>query len=157
MELAVGDSTEIEVVLNSKGYKGKLQKRFPVMTTDSTTNPYPISLSAEVIVNSNSTFPVVISPPRIDFTLVGGEEILVREMKIKNVSPKEIKLKVVDSPVGFFKIRFSNEKLKPFSEIELKVELNGELKGDSFLRSVTLELNDTAKTRFTIPVEKRIQ
>lgn len=152
-ELAVGDSTEIDLIFNSRGYKGRVHKSATIMTNDTTANRLSISLTAEVIVDSDSTFPLVISPPQIDFTPVEGKKVTNKEVKIKNVSQEEIRLKVVDSPVDFLKFRFSEEMIKPSGETDLKLRLNRDLKEDSFKKSITLELNDKAKTRFTIPVK----
>lgn len=154
MELAVGDSTEIELVFNSGRYKGNVRNSANVMLNDTTASIVRISFAAGVVVNPDSTFPLVISPPYLDFSPVEGKKVMENKVKIKNVSQEEIKLKVVDSPVGFFKIRFSNEKIKPSKEIDLEVRLNRDLKEDSFKKSITVELDDKAKTRFSIPVKR---
>jgi len=157
MELAVGDSTDIEMIFNSRGYRGKVQKSANVMLNDTTAGVVRISLSAEVVENPDSIFPLVISTPEIDFSPIKGKMVVEKEVKIKNVSQEEIKLKVVDSSVGFFEIRFSDERIKPSEEIDLKLRLNRDLKEDSFKKSITLELNDKAKTRFSIPVKREVK
>jgi hypothetical protein len=154
MELAVGDSTEIELVFNSGRYKGIVHKSANVMLNDTAASIVRISLSAEVVENPDSTFPLVISPPRLDFTPVEGKKVMEKQVKIRNISQEEIRVKVVDSPFGFSKIKLSDEKIKPSEEIDLKVRVNRELKEDSFKKSITLELNDKTKTRFTIPVKR---
>jgi len=141
-------------VFNSGRYKGKVRKSANVMLNDTTISRVRIAFSVEVVQNPDSTFPLVISPPWMDFSPVQGKKVMTKEVKIKNVSQEEIKLKVIDSPVGFFKIRFSKEKIKPSKEIDLEVRLNRNLKEDSFKKSITLELDDKARTRFTIPVKR---
>ncbi|MFH0930503.1 MAG: hypothetical protein V1890_01010 [Candidatus Zixiibacteriota bacterium] len=78
----------------------------------------------------------------------------VKKVGIKNISPKEVKLKIIDSPISYLKARLSSEKIKPSKEIELEAKLNPQLKEDSFNKSITLELNDKNKTRLTIPVKR---
>ena len=131
-----------------------MHKSANVMLNDTTASIVRIAFSAEVVENPDSTFPLVISPPELDFTPVERKKVMEKEVKIKNVSQEEIRLKVVDSPFGFFKINLSDEKIKPSEEIDLKLRLNRDLKEDSFKKSITLELNDKARTRFTIPVKK---
>lgn len=160
-ELAVGDSAEIEFVFSSGRYQGKMHKSAAIITNDTTAKQLSISLTVEVIVNPDSTFPLVISPSYLDFSPLRwkkiAKEIVVDRVMIKNVSDKEIKLKLIDSPVGFFKIGFSSKKIKPSEEIELEARVNRKLKDDSFKKSITLELDDQAKSRFTIPVKREIR
>jgi hypothetical protein len=153
MELAVGDSTEIALIFNSKGFKGKVQKGAGITTNDTTATGLYISLTGEVT-NSDSTFPLLILPPHLDFTPFFKEKVMVKKTGIKNVSHKEIKLKIIDSPTGYLEVRLSSENIKPSKEIELVAKLNSKLKEDSFNKSITLELNDKNKTRFTIPVKR---
>ena len=134
-----------------------MHKSANVMLNDTTLSRVRIAFSVEVVQNPDSTFPLVISPPRMDFSPVQGKRVTTAEVKIKNVSQEEIKLKVVDSPVDFFKIRFSKDKIKPSKEIDLEVRLNRDLKEDSFKKSITVELNDKARTRFTIPVKREME
>jgi hypothetical protein len=154
MELAVGDSTEVELIFNSRGYKGEVHKRVAIVTNDTTAKQLGIDLTAEIFLNADSTYPLVISPPYLDFSPNQGEKVMENKVKLRNVSQEEIKLKIVDFPVNLLKVSLRGEKIKPAEEIELEVKLNKELEDDSFRRSITLELNDKAKTRFSIPVKR---
>lgn len=154
MELAVGDSTEVELVFNSRGYKGEVHKRVAIITNDTTAKQLGIDLTAEIFLNADSTYPLVILPPYLDFSPYQGEKVMEKKVKLRNVSQEEIKLKIVDLPVDFLKTRLRKMTIKPSEEIELEVTLNKELKDDSFRKSITLELNDKAKTRFSIPVKR---
>jgi hypothetical protein len=128
-----------------------------IITNDTTVKDLGISITAEVYVNADSTYPLVISPPYLDFSPFQGEKVMEKKVKLRNVSQEEIKLKIVDLPVDLLKIRLRGEKIKPAKEIELEVKLNRDLKEDSFNKSITIELNDKAKTRFTIPVKKELK
>lgn len=157
MELAVGDSTEIELIFNSGRYKGNVFQSAAIFTNDTTAERLFISLTAKVTENPDSTFPLVISPPHLDFSPVKDKKVVTGKVKIKNVSQEKIKFKLVDSPVGFFRIRFSSKEIKPSELIKLEARLNRKMKDDSFKRSITVELDDKAKSRFTIPAKREVE
>lgn len=154
--LAVGDSTEIKLRFDSKFSRGKVQKSASIISNDTIANAKQLgmSLTAEIIVNTDSTFPLVVSPPEADFGSPLGKKITVIQIKIKNVSQQQVKMRVVDSPVGLFKATFSSKRIAPSKDVDLRVRLDKNLKEDSFENSITLELNDSLKNRFTIPVRK---
>jgi hypothetical protein len=78
----------------------------------------------------------------------------VGNFAIENVSPEDLEIKVVSQPYGYFKLDIP-KKVKAGRTIECKLKVNKDKLKEEFQKSITVELNDAAKTRFTIPVIRR--
>ncbi len=76
------------------------------------------------------------------------------EFTIRNVSPENLEIKVVSQPYGYFKLDIPKE-VKADQAIKCKLKVNKDKLKEEFQKSITIELNDAAKTRFTIPVIRR--
>ncbi len=74
---------------------------------------------------------------------------------IQNVGKNRLKIKPVSYPKDLFKVKLSDSDLKPGEKSKLMVKLNRKTDLDKFEKSITLELNDEGKTRFTIPVKRK--
>ena len=106
-----------------------------------------------MVINSDSTYPLVISPAQLNFS--SSEEIGAPLIaKVKNVSDQELKIKIIDFPLGFVESKLTEEVIRPKEEIELVVNLGQEPPQDHFSKSITLEVNDKDKSRFSIPIIK---
>jgi len=75
-------------------------------------------------------------------------------IKVTNQSKKEFGLKLVSFDHNYMKVQVPAENIKPGKSRDIKVKL---LKQDgdpasTFEKSFTIELSDSAKTRYTIPV-----
>lgn len=78
----------------------------------------------------------------------------VGKFTIENVSPEDLEIKVVSQPHGYFKLGIP-KKVKAGRTIKCKLKVNKDKLKEEFQKSITIELNDAAKTRFTIPVIRR--
>jgi hypothetical protein len=154
MELAVGDSTEIELIYHSQGHKGSINKSARVVTNDTTTGTVIIRFTAEVGGYPEPSFPLVITPNDIDFTPVKGKQRTKMAVEIQNVSDKRLKITPSGYPEDLFKIKLSDLDLKPGEKSKLMVKLNRHTDVEQFEKSATFELNDQQKTRFSIPLRK---
>jgi len=74
--------------------------------------------------------------------------------QIQNMSETRLKIQTLSYPDDLFKIRLSDSDLKPGEKSKLMVKVNRRAEQEKFEKSITFELNDQQKTRFTIPVKK---
>ena len=153
-ELAVGDSTEIELIYHSRGHKGRINKAARISTSDSAIAQVSIRFTAEAGGYPDPSFALNVIPPVLDFTAVEGKKRTKMSAQIKNVSDERLKIKAVSYAKDLFKIRLSDSDLKPGERTKLMVKLNRRANLDKFEKSITFELNDKEKTRFSIPVKK---
>lgn len=76
--------------------------------------------------------------------------------QIQNVGKKRLKIKPVGYLKNLFKVRLSDSDLKAEEKTKLMVKLNRRVELEKFEKSITFELNDKNKTRFSIPVKKMV-
>lgn len=124
-------------------------------TSDTTLGNIRISYSGEIGSLSDTTFPVNVEPPILDFSSKDHKKKTKIKTEIKNISDQTLKLKVVDYPHNLCKIALRKRLLKPNQKTELLVKLNRRITLNKIEKSVTLELNDKNHTRFTIPIKKQ--
>ena len=155
-ELAVGDSTGIELIYHSRGHKGSINKSARVETNDTTTGTVILRFSAEVGGYPEPSFPLVITPNDIDFTPVKGKKRTKMAAEILNTGDKRLKITPAAYPEDLFKIKLSDLDLKPGETSKMMVKLNRHTDMEKFEKCATFELNDKQKTRFSIPLKKDI-
>jgi LEA14-like dessication related protein len=83
-----------------------------------------------------------------------GKERTKMSALIENTSKKRLRIKPVGYPEDLFKVKLSDSDLKPGEKTKLMVKLNRRVELETFEKSITLELNDKDKTRFSIPLKK---
>jgi len=113
-----------------------------------------ISFTAQAGGSPDPSFPLNIGPTGLDFTEVEGEKRTKMSAMIQNVSGNRLKIKPVGYPKDLFKVRLSDSDLKPGEKTKLMVKLNRRANLGKFEKSITFELNDKDKTRFTIPLTR---
>lgn len=115
-----------------------------------------MTIKSDVVRQPDSTYPIIINPYRIYVSRAGDIEVSESGFTIKNVCDTDIGVTVVGAPPGYFQIDIP-ETIASGEKAECLLSVNPEFLGDnSFEKSITLELNDASKTRFTIPVVRRL-
>ena len=102
----------------------------------------------------DSNFILQVSPNILDFNTVGLSENSEMEAVIRNITTTDLDIKIVDMPSEFIDAKLSSKKVKPSQEVRLKVKITGKAKSANLTKSITLELGDQNKSRFTIPIRK---
>ena len=158
-ELAVGDSTWIELIYTMGQHSRETHKSARVTTNDTLTGFVNISFKGKGWAESDSSILLDVNPQRLDFGPLGKKRRTKLEAKIKNLSEEKMQLAVVDYPPEFFKeVQLSRDELKPGKTAKLKVRLERETEDQRFQKSITLEAKgDTLNYRFTIPIQKGIE
>ncbi|KPL02523.1 MAG: hypothetical protein AMJ73_08660 [candidate division Zixibacteria bacterium SM1_73] len=149
-ELAVGDSTWIELIYTMGQHSRKTSKSASVTTNDT------ISFSGEGWQPSEDTIIMLdVNPQVLDFGPLGEKRRTKLETKIKNLGDEKLELSIVDYPPEFFKkVKLSKDEIKPNQTAKLKVELERETEDQRFQKSITLVAKGDTTYRFTIPVKK---
>ncbi|MGB5107896.1 MAG: DUF1573 domain-containing protein [Candidatus Zixiibacteriota bacterium] len=98
----------------------------------------------------DSLKPVTLSASSLEWlpTEMASEKKLI----VKNTSTTPLKMKLVSQPYGFAVIELPDGEIKQGKTREIKVKVDKSFTGTEFKKSFTVELNDSAKTRFTVPV-----
>lgn len=115
-----------------------------------------VKITSEVISNPDSTYPIVISPYKFDISQFGEKERSWLEFKLTNISEEDIDVKLVDMPYEMFSVKLP-KKIKAGKTETGKIQILDGFIESEFEKSMTIELNDKAVSRFTIPIKRTIR
>lgn len=155
--LAVGDSTRLEIVFHTKRYKSKITKRPSIQTNEGPPNKH-VQISSQVTDRPDSTYPIIIQPYKIDLSQFSEKVIKKKNFMITNASDQKLEVSLISMPDDLFEIKLPKS-IKPGKSAKGELILRSEAYGDSFEKSVTIEVvgvQDSDTTRFTIPVKRSL-
>lgn len=109
-----------------------------------------------MVANPDSTFPIRIKPYKFDVSQFGEKTVDSREFLIENVSDTDLDLALIDMPQGMFTIKLP-KRVKAGQTEKGVLTLNHDCLDQEFEKSLTIELNDAAKSRFTVPVKRTLR
>ena len=155
--LAVGDSTRLEIIFSTKRYKSKITKRPSIKTNEGPPNKH-VQIMTEVTDRPDSTYPIIIQPYKIDLTQFSEKVIKKKKFMVTNVSDQKLEVSLISMPDDLFEIKLPKS-IKPGKSAKGELKLRREAFGDSFEKSVTIEVvgvQDSDTTHFTIPVKRSL-
>ena len=153
--LAVGDSTRLEIILHTKRYKNKIIKQ-PRIESNEGKPDKTVKIQAQIVIQPDSTYPIVISPYKLNISQFGEKVRDEMTFKIENVSDQDVKPIIVDIPDELFEVDIP-DKIKAGKTEEAVLKLKEVALDQSFEKTFTIELDDEAKTRFSIPVRRALR
>ncbi len=129
-----------------------MAKTAAVSTNDPDRRSFNLRLSVKIYDSArpDSLKPVALSASRLNWT--PGDRAKVQRLTVRNVSDSPVKMKTVSLPYGFVEVDAPKDEIKPGKSKEIKIKVAEAFTGTEFQKSFTVELNDSAKTRFTVPV-----
>ena len=155
--LAVGDSTRLEIVFHTKRYKSKITKKPSIQTNEGPPNKH-VQIKTQVTDRPDSTYPIIIQPYKLDLSQFSEKVIKKKKFMITNASDQKLEISLISMPDDIFKIKLPKS-IKPGKSAKGELVLRSEAYGDSFEKSVTIEVvgvQDSDTTRFTIPVKRSL-
>ena len=158
--VAVGDSTWLEIIFSSKKYTSKITKR-PKFYTNEGKAAKKVSFTAHIVSPNDVTSPLVINPFKVnlskqsDFHLANSK-INTNEdnngmVEVTNNSDTDLSIKIVDIDTANFNVDLP-QLIHAGETVQGTIYLQNVKSEKSFQKSLTIEVNDEKKTRFTIPV-----
>lgn len=159
-DIAVGDSTRIEIIFDTKTYASKVSKRPSIETNEGPPEKH-VSISATIVPRPDSTYPIIINPYKVDLSQLGEKVINESPIVFKNVSDQNLEVSLIATEGAHFELDLPKS-IPAGGEASGKVTLKQEAYGNSFEKSFTIELapagGDAAtKTRFTVPVKRTVR
>ncbi len=154
--LAPGDSTDGELIFNTGSYSGNVLKVATVKTNPPGVLETQLKFTANVLIAPDSITPVRIKPFIVDLTNGGSTATGEMTITISNVSTSDLVAKVVGSPANLLKVTLPKV-IRAGQTTDVKVALTKEAAPVNFESSVTLQFNDDASSRYTVPVKHLVQ
>ncbi len=154
-ELAPGEKTELEVIFSTKRYANSVTKR-PKIVTNEEPSSKSVPIFANVVTRPDSTYPVIITPYKLDISQFGETVRDKMKFTISNVSEEDLKLSMVYTPDGVFEVTLP-QSVAAGGKAQGMLKLKPEAVHGSFEKSFTFQLSDVAGTRFTVPVKRTVR
>lgn len=153
-EIAVGDSTQLEIIFLT-GKRQGTQSKSPSIQTNEGPPQRRVTIRATVVQQPDSTYPITLKPYKLYVSRAGEVEVDETKFKVTNISDADLGISVVGQPPDYFELEIP-EKVNAGESVECKLKVNPKYLEGPFEKSITLELTDAAQTRFTIPVIRRL-
>ncbi|MCH9032785.1 MAG: hypothetical protein IIB00_11090 [candidate division Zixibacteria bacterium] len=134
----------------------ELVTKRPRITTIGSSIPRSVQISAHVVVNPDSTYPVVIEPYKIDISQYGEKVRREAEFTLKNRSDVKLKVEIIDFPSAIFELDLDDE-IAANGEIVGKLKLKSGYIEKSFEKSMTFAVipaDSDKPIRFSIPLKR---
>lgn len=154
-EIAVGDSTYVEIIFSTKKYSSRVSKR-PKIETNEGPPDKRVQIIATVVARPDSTYPAIMRPYKLDLSQFTEKVRDEMEFSIFNVSDKPIQLTMIAGDDEFFKVELPKS-IPAGANATGKLKLTDKGTADNFEKSFTFEVNDETKSRFTVPVKRTIR
>jgi hypothetical protein len=140
----------IDISFNSDRFNSILTKGIAVQTNDAL-NPYmDIRFTANI---NNPLQNLETNPLEANFQTVPVGKSRTISVKLTNIDSTESKLVIVEKPSGeFIKTQLAKKKLKPGASTEIKFTLAKNIPAGPFVSSLTIEAQEKADSRITIPI-----
>lgn len=151
-ELAPGDSTRLEVIFSTRDYTGRVTKA-PKIYTNASEERSMVRIYTQVVPKPDTTSPIVIMPYKLDVSQrfqKAGDQV---QFSIKNVSDKPVGMKIIDQPDGYWALDLP-DKIGVGESVRVVLTAHDAALKSKYEKSFTIELDDEAKTRFTVPVKR---
>ncbi len=153
--LAVGDSTQLEIIFSTKRYSSRITKTPRIQTNEGAPHKN-VRIITEVVRRPDSTYPVIIKPYKLDISQFGEKVRDKMKFTVTNVSEQDLDLKMIYAPNDLVEVDLpasvaagkSAEGVLRLKEPALKMSLE---------KSFTFELNDEAASRFTVPIKRTVK
>ena len=152
--LAIGDSTQLDIIFSTKTSLGRVSKT-PTIQTNEGPPDKRLQIIATIVSQPDSTFPLVIQPYKLDVSQKTDNIIDRIEFGIRNVSDEDLTVELVSSADDYFHVELPTV-IKPGEIGKGKLILHKSALGKPFQKSFTIKAGDEDGSRFTIPVKRTI-
>ena len=110
-----------------------------------------------MVVRPDSTFPVIIKPYKLDVSQFGEKVRDEMSFTITNVSEQDLTPTLVSWPPSMLEVVELPKKIEAGKSAEGRIKIREDKLSESFEKSFTFELNDESKSRFTVPVKRKVK
>jgi hypothetical protein len=152
--LAAGDSTQLEIIFSTKSYRNRIAKSPTIQTNEGPPNKR-VRIESTIVQRPDSTYPLIMSPYKLDLSQNSEKVIDKLEFEIQNVSDEKLDISLVSVASDYFEVDLPKSVGAGKTE-KAKLKLLKSALEESFEKSFTIEVSDSAKSRFTVPVKRTI-
>lgn len=152
--MAVGDSTRLEIIFSTKLYNRRITKRPRIETNEAAPTHY-VTITATVTPASVVTSPLVVSGWPVVASGPLADVSTEHTFDITNTSSGSLDLTIIDFAASYFDVDIPSH-IEPGQTATCGVSIHADVIHNEFRKSLTIEVSDSAHTRFTIPVRRTV-
>jgi len=153
--LPVGDSTLLQLIFRTQYYRQPVKKHPKIYVTGSKA-PTQLTFTAVVTARPDSTYPVIVTPYKLDVSQISERPITGGDFTVTNRTDQPLEATLVSGWNPLFTLKLP-ETIPPGESAPGHLTLTEEGRGRTFEASFTFELNDAKKSRFTVPVKRTLK
>lgn len=154
-DVAVGDSTRLEIIFDTRTYKHAVNKS-PKIETNEGGPDKVVRISTSVVERPDSTYPVINTPYKLDLSQFTEKKVTQKKLEIANVSDEDLEITLVSSAKDYFDVTLPKS-VGAGQTVEAGIELHDDVLEKTFEKSFTFELSDAKHSRFTVPVKRTVR
>ena len=152
--IAPGDSTALRIQFNTSKFMGHINKRPTIKTNITGKTPLKLDIHADVLIEGDSAWPVVVQPDLLDVSQYTEKERRRASFHLVNRSDEDFAVTAIDTSLLAFEVNVP-DKLKAGETIEGKLRVRKDRVEDDFEESVTFRLDGKESYYVTLPVQRR--
>jgi len=150
--LAPGDSTSLDIIFSTKSFRGFVSKR-PYLETNIGEDRYYIRISSELLPEPENAMPVSLSPARLDVSQFRAKPRLKAKFLVQNKGDIDLDILLIDYAEDYFTVELPAQ-VKAGETVEGIVAVHEHLETEEFERSLTIQISDEERTRYSLPVKR---
>ncbi len=152
-ELAIGDSTELEISYSTGAALTTETKSVTVSSNDTVSGFNRLEITADVKPRPDTLLDLTYAPYSLEFKKNKSGKFDEMKVGFTIKVQKEYRLKVIDYPKRLFQAKLSGETLMPGKMVELRVKPEKTLAAGAVKKSITIQVSGEKEFRVTIPVK----
>lgn len=144
--LPPGDSTVVELIFDTKVYKGLTSKSATIHTNDTTQGNLAIDFKVTIIPEPDTVSVVRCSPNQLNFPVTGG----IQTVTVKNYGASAVRISSVGLARDGMKVSIDDEQLAPGAEGKISFAWGGGTLKQGIKHVATFATTDPSMPRFSI-------
>ncbi len=157
--LAVGDSTDVELIFNTGHYSSRTSKSASIICNSPGMAP-SLSITSFPVASIDSLKLFRVVPALVSLDSLRPEaqkNPWEYELAVRNTSSEELDFKLIAAPADYMSVDVPGGTIDPGEEKTIKVKVDRNVADQLFTKSFTIEASDSARTRLTVPVSKAMR
>ncbi len=150
--LAPGDSTSLEIIFETKSFRGYVTKK-PYLETNISEDKIYLRIDAELFPKPESILPVGFEPFKLDVSQFTEKPRSKAKFHLVNKSDVDYEITMLDIKNKAFDVKLP-KKIKAGETIEGILTVHKDKLETEFQSSFTIQLNDDFQTRISLPIRR---
>lgn len=150
--LAPGEQTTLELFFSTKSYRGYVNKTTYLETNIGQAKEY-IKISSELLPQPDTIMPIHLSPARLDVSQFKPKPRTKARFYIHNKDSVDYRITLIDHADHVFDVKLP-EIVKAHDSAWGGIIVHDDAIKTEFEHSLTFEINDANRTRYTLPVKR---